>query len=103
MVAFAFVPQNFGRLQGPTNDTFSLMNAARVVVDNQRWWEHNQTLLADLLSKKLFKLLAFTGGGDIKTPVPLQLPIISIDSIFLENFTSRFLKHGALWVNQLKI
>ena len=31
MVAFAFLPQDFGRLQGPTNDTFSLMNAARVL------------------------------------------------------------------------
>ena len=60
VVAFGFLPQNFGRWWGPTNSTLSVYECRF----SGGWWRHwNPTKC----KKKLFQRFALTGGRDTKT------------------------------------
>ena len=41
MVAFGFLTQNFGRWQGPTNDTLSFYECRFSEGNTMRWWGHS--------------------------------------------------------------
>ena len=41
VVAFGFLPKNFGRWWGSMNDTFALYECSLSSVDNQSWWGHS--------------------------------------------------------------
>ena len=58
-----FLPQNFWRWQGPTDDTYALYECSLSGVDNRRWWGHSNPSCC--LKKK--QLLALTSGGDVHT------------------------------------
>ena len=47
MVAFGILPQNSGRLWGPTNDTFAY-DCSFSGADNQRWWGHSNPTYCNL-------------------------------------------------------
>ena len=69
MDAFDFLPQNFRRWQGPTNDGLRENECSLSGGDNYRWWgksEVVETLDPYLLFRKT-NFFVFSGGLDAKT------------------------------------